>query len=205
KAAETYNAEQKKRYARRQARKYERLEAGSVDGENRRKYAEKKTAWEGIIAKEHFTVDSNHDMINKITGARIISPDCKAASEHAERYYGLVRSMQTDVLHISKNTGIAEEEIAKIKSYLFLDEHDLGDGRFAKFDSDFSIAQSWQRLINGSQEPHDITLLRHELLESSLVEKGFTQNEAHIIASSVYNYSKEVRDFYASLEKYKNK
>ncbi|MBQ0038657.1 MAG: hypothetical protein KBS74_08330, partial [Clostridiales bacterium] len=46
KPAETYNAEQKKRYAQRQARKYERLEDGSVDAENRRKYAEKKSNFE---------------------------------------------------------------------------------------------------------------------------------------------------------------
>ena len=44
-AVDAYNAEQKKSYARRQERKYERLELGSVDAENRKKYGEKKEAW----------------------------------------------------------------------------------------------------------------------------------------------------------------
>lgn len=44
-----------------------------------------------------------------ISGAR--NPFGEKAQKHAETYYGLVRSMTTDVAKISKATGISEKEI----------------------------------------------------------------------------------------------
>jgi len=52
------------------------------------------------------------------------------------------------------------------------------------------MAQSWQRLINGNFEEKDIVLLKHEYAELRYMEKGYTQNEAHIKASKKYNYAK---------------
>lgn len=51
--------------------------------------------------------------------------------------------------------------------------------------------------------PHDMTLLRHEELESSLVSNGMSQLDAHIAASQKYNYGKEATEYYASLKKYR--
>lgn len=153
-------------------------------------------------AKTPFTNEENHDIISGgVSGAR--NPYGKAATKHAEQYYEFVRSIDTDCARIAKNTGLDKSMIESIKQYLFMDMHDLGDG-LQRFDSDYMIAQSWQRLIDGKNIlPHDMTLLRHEELESSLVAAGVPQHKAHIEASKKYNYGKEATEYYASLKKYR--
>lgn len=137
-----------------------------------------------------------------VSGAR--NPSSKEAREHAERYYGLVRSMKTDVARISETTGFAEEDIQTVKSYIFMEKHDLGGAELEYFAPDYMMAESWQRLIDGKPELHDITLLNHEIMERDLMKKGIPQNEAHIKASGKYNYAKEAGEYYAKIKKYKN-
>ncbi len=97
--------------------------------------------------------------------------------------------MTTDVNRIAENTGWAKERIQEIKKYVFLDKHDLGD-KVDRFDPSYLMAQSWQRLIDGRNiKPEDWVLLNHEYLELSLVKKGLTQDNAHIIASRKYDYT----------------
>lgn len=136
-----------------------------------------------------------------ISGAR--NPLGKAAQKHAEKYYGLVRSMKTDVAKISKVTGISISDVQTIKNHLFIDEHDLGESGIKRFDPDYAIAESWQRLIDGKPEKHDMTLLNHELTERKLMDQGLKQDEAHLLASQEYNYSKEVIEFYGKIKKYR--
>lgn len=136
-----------------------------------------------------------------VTGAR--NPFGRAADKHAEKYYGLIRSMTTDVQKIAKNTGYSEKEIQAIKNYLFIDIHDLGDAGEKRFDPDFMIAESWQRLMEGRQEAHDITLIKHEIYEKELIKSGLSQNDAHEQTSLLYNYSKEANEYYAKIKKYK--
>jgi len=147
----------------------------------------------------------NAAAVKAVTGARITNIYGKPAREHAARYYGLVRSMKTDVDKISTNTGYDKNSIQKIKDFLFYEKHDLGGNEPARFYPDFAIAQSWQRLISGDIEQHDITLIEHELLERELMKKGMSQNEAHILASRQYNYEEGVTEFYANIKKHKNK
>ena len=97
--------------------------------------------------------------------------------------------MTTDTANIAKNTGISQDKIDKIKRHIFIDEHDLITGR-KRFDPSYEMAQSWQRLINGTYEEKDIVLLKHEYAELRYMEKGLTQSEAHIKASAKYNYAK---------------
>ena len=130
-----------------------------------------------------------------VSGAR--NPYSKKAEKHAISYYDSVRAT------ISQNTGLKESVIRKIKNYIFFDEHDIGNGQFERFAPDYMMAESWKRLIDGKQKPHDITLLKHELLEESLVKQGYTQSEAHLLASEKFNYSKEAKQFYDSITKYK--
>lgn len=136
-----------------------------------------------------------------ISGAR--NPFGEKAQKHAETYYGLVRSMTTDVAKISKATGISEKEIQDIKNYIFLEKHDLGGEKKEYFAPDYMMAESWQRLISGKPEKHDITLLKHEIMEKKLMQSGMSQEMAHIETSKVYNYSKEAGEFYAKIKKYK--
>lgn len=161
-----------------------------------------KTSW---ISRQQLDNPEKYAIIKSITGARITNQYGKAAIAHANRYYGLVRSMTTDVERISKNTGFSKKEIREIKQYLFMDEHDLGEGRRSRFDSDFAIAQSWQRLIDGKPEKHDLTLLRHERMERNLVKNGVSQHDAHIETSKAHNYKKEADEYYGALKKNKNK
>ena len=137
-----------------------------------------------------------------ISGAR--NPFGEKAQKHAETYYGLVRSMTTDVAKISKATGISEKEIQDIKNYIFLEKHDLGGEKKEYFAPDYMMAESWQRLMSGKLEKHDITLLKHEIMEKKLMQSGMSQEMAHIETSKVYNYSKEAGEFYAKIKKYKN-
>lgn len=141
-------------------------------------------------------------------GATIVDLDGKdrvRAKRHAEMYYESVRHKTNDVNRISQNTGIPVEEIQRIKNYLFMDEHDLEENGKRRFYPDFSIAQSWQRLESGKDiQPHDLTLLRHEVEERRLmIEEGMTQSEAHTEACKKYNYPREAEAYYDSLKKHK--
>lgn len=122
-----------------------------------------------------------------ISGA--LNPYSKAAEKHATQYYESVRHMKTDTLHISRSTGISQNKIDKIKNHVFISEHDLIDGK-RRFDPDYEMAQSWQRLINGNFREQDIVLLKHEYAELRYMEKGFSQYEAHLKASKKYNFTK---------------
>lgn len=136
-----------------------------------------------------------------VSGAR--NPYGEAADEHAKRYYGLVRKMTTDVRRISETTGIPESDIQAIKDYLFVKEHDLGTQGVRRFDPDYMIGESWRRLIDGKPEPHDLTLLNHEIEEKGLIAEGMSQDEAHIQATAKYNYAKEAEEYYGKIKKFK--
>lgn len=137
-----------------------------------------------------------------ISGA--LNPESEAASDHAKRYYDLVRSMKTDTKRISQNTGISEKKINEIKNFIFNEKHDLGGNEPELFAPDYMMGESWKRLIDGKDiKPHDITLLNHEIMEKDLIKKGVSQEEAHLITSQKYNYGKEANEFYAKVKKYK--
>lgn len=155
--------------------------------------------------KNDFTSQANNATMKAINGARITNINGSAAEKHAERYYGLVRSMSTDVSKIAQNTGYAEPVIQRIKDFIFVDKHDLGDPEPRRFDPSFAMAQSWQRLINGNPESHDLTMIRHEILEKELMDSGMSQYAAHIEASKKYNYAKESDEHYAALKERKNR
>ena len=152
-----------------------------------------------------FTTKQISGTIKSVSGARITNPYGKAAEEHAERYYGLVRSMSSDVSRIAKATGYPEDLVQRVKNYIFVDKHDLGDLEPRRFDPSFAMAQSWQRLIDGHPEQHDLTMIRHEIMEQELIDGGMSQHEAHIETSKKYNYGKESDDYYAALKEHNNR
>lgn len=135
-----------------------------------------------------------------VSGAR--NPYGDKAKAHAQKYYGLVRSMTTDVPKIAKATGLSESDIQAIKDFIFNEKHDLGGGEPEYFEPDYMMAESWQRLIEGKPEKHDLTLIMHENMERKLMQEGMSQEEAHIVTSQKYNYSKEASAFYGKIEKY---
>lgn len=136
-----------------------------------------------------------------VSGAR--NPTGKAAKEHAKRYYEEIRHRHDDVEKIAKTTGYSPEVIERIKNFVFIEEHDLGEEGIRRFHTDYMMAESWRRLIDGTPEPHDLVLIEHEIMESKLMESGMKQDEAHTVTSRKYNYGKEARKYYGKIKKYK--
>jgi len=173
-------------------------------------YVDRAAVEREVFGEDLYTADLN-DLIygakedkiisGAVTGAR--NPYGAAAMAHAEREYGLIRKMSTDVKRIAKATGYPENVIQQIKNYLFIDEHDLGGGVIKRFDPDYMIAQSGQRLYEGHPEKHDLILLQHEIMERELIAQGLTQDEAHIKASQRYNYQEAAKAFYDQIKKYR--
>ena len=125
-----------------------------------------------------------------------------AARKHAELYYKEIRSFTTDVEKIANNTGFSYEQILLVKNYLFMDKHVLEKGCEPRyFDACFEIAESWQRLAGMSTEicTHDVTLIKHELMEMELVGKGYSQEDAHNMTNKLYNYTEESDAYYYAL------
>lgn len=143
----------------------------------------------GMSSNKHIakSADSGIMKTEKVSGA--LNPLSSKAEEHATRYYESVRHMKTDTEKISKATGISKDKLDKIKKHVFVAEHNLIDGK-RRFDPDYEMAQSWQRLIDGNIKEQDMILLKHEYAELRYMEKGLTQNVAHIKASHRYNFAK---------------
>ena len=221
-----YEATQKQREIERTIRKWKRREAAAANDEDRqaaqiriqrlnKEYREFSKAANLRMQPERMkayvpqkkVVDnpSGQDIMKSGAISGALDPASVEAERHAERYYESVRKMTTDVEHISNNTGFSKEEIEGIKSYVFFEKHDLGEDEPMRFFPSYEMAESWQRLIDGKDiQPHDITLINHELMESKLVKAGLTQDEAHIITSGVYNYKKEAVEFYDKIKKRKS-
>ena len=113
--------------------------------------------------------------------------------------------MTTDVSKIAKVTGIPKKDVQAVKDFIFLEKHDLGKGKLEYFEPDYMMGESWRRLMNGNPEPHDILLLKHEIMEKELMASGMSQEEAHIKTSKKYNYDKEARKYHAEIKKHKKK
>ena len=146
---------------------------------------------------------NNKKVSGGISGA-ITETDSPEARKYAETEYGSIRKRKVDVERISKNTGYSKKQIQEIKNYLFIDKHNLGS-RFTRFDPSFEIAQSWNRLMNGNIESHDLTLIKHEIYEKELISNGMSQDDAHKETSKIYNYQKEAEEYYDSLKKRKKR
>lgn len=154
-----------------------------------------------FVNNNKFTSANNDDIIKSggISGA--LNPSSERAQEHAEKYYQAVRKMKTDCKRIARNTGYSEDEIKQIKKFIFIDKHELGDGKFEQFAPSYEMAESWQRLIDGKNiQSHDLTLLKHEIMEKGLMKNGYSQDEAHTITSQKCNYAKEAYEYYDKIK-----
>jgi hypothetical protein len=104
------------------------------------------------------------------TGGRQIESvaDWSKTEKLASEYYEMIRSMKSDddVISISKNTGIPEYRIQRIKKHVFFNEHVLADGIKKRFDPDIEIVDAWNRLRQGTFVKQDLDLLEHEYFES---------------------------------------
>ena len=130
-----------------------------------------------------------------ITGASGAIPrnDIKRMDNHARMYYEEIRKRTSDIEAISRNTGLSESDVEKIKNHIFFNEYDLGDEVPERFAPDYDMAVSWQRLVEGKNiQEMDIVLLNHELMEYGLMQQGLPYREAHIITETSHNYMKYI-------------
>ena len=133
-----------------------------------------------------------------ITGASGAIPrsDRNRMDRHASLYYEEIRKRNDDVKAISNNTGILIDEVQKIKEHIFSNKYSLGGVEPERFDADYDISISWQRLIEGNNiQDMDIVLLKHELIEYKLMnEKGLPYRDAHQKAELKFSYSRYIRE-----------
>ncbi|HFI0082540.1 TPA: minor capsid protein [Streptococcus suis] len=121
-------------------------------------------------------------------------PDEIHRKKHAELYYESVRNRSTvhEVARIAKHTGFAERDVQAIYDHVFENYYEL-EGGSKRFDPDYDMAQSWDRLFSGKDiQKHDITLLHHELMESKLMAEGMNYDTAHKITQKKYDYLSEL-------------
>lgn len=85
--------------------------------------------------------------------------------QYAPEAYDAIRQATDDVGQISRNTGLPEYRIQRIKNHLFYREHQLYE-RVSRFDPDPDIADAWDRLRQGEHNAEDLRLLEHEYFES---------------------------------------
>lgn len=136
----------------------------------------------------------NDDATEPRTGALSAKndPTGERRAAHAEMYYETVRNSDKGTMcgKVAKNSGMSLKAVEKVYDHVFIQEHDLDGGR-RRFDPDFYMAQSWQRLTEGKNvQPHDITLLKHEHLELGLMQKlGMDYETAHRLTEGKYNYA----------------
>ena len=98
---------------------------------------------------------------------------------------------------MAKNTGFRSNTVKTVYEHVFEKEHVFRSGNVKLFDSDYDMAQSFQRILDGKNiKPHDMTLLRHERLEYLLMKKyNMVYEDAHEIAERKYDYSAELKEF----------
>ncbi|HHN8405160.1 TPA: hypothetical protein ACRRXZ_003739 [Morganella morganii] len=111
------------------------------------------------------------------------------AFEIAELEYENIRNDPEDICKIADTTGKELDIIARIKTYIFFDEHDITypDGAVTRkrFDEDPEIVNSWVRLRENCCITSDHHFIAHEERESYLVIfEDMSYNEAHNLTIS---------------------
>lgn len=167
-----------------------------------------RASWAARKANSLFTNGEKRGIMR--SGARITDQYSAQAVKFAELFYEEVRLHTHDVQNIAKNLGKKPEDIQRIKDYLFVNKslYDTDRGEWRRFDPDCAIAHSWQRLTDGKRiQPHDVTLIEHELLEMQLKrdDPSLDHNQAHTIASQKFDYRKESDTYYDRLKKHKER
>lgn len=140
----------------------------------------------------------NHLFLKGAISGAILDASSPEAILHAYKYYDAIRKSNSDVDNIANNTNFTRDQILMVKNYIFFDEHKLENG-YQRFEPDFFMAQSWQRLAFDAKniQPHDLMLIKHELYEMTLVAQGIPYQEAHIKSNEAgNNYEKMCKEFY---------
>lgn len=159
-----------------------------------------------VLRKDVLYIEDYNNLISGAVAGAITDPESEEGIRHADLYYAEIRKFSTDVEKIAANTGFKFDQILMVKNYLFVHIHNL-DGELKQFDPCFEIAESWRRLAFDKEniQPHDILLIKHELNEIDLVNKGYSQSQAHDMTNELYNYTLASEKFYKQLKETSHK
>lgn len=124
-------------------------------------------------------------------------PDGSKRQKIAEDLYSQTRNRNSEyeVKAVAQNSGMSEVDVKKIYDHIYVNKHLFKDGTIHLFDPDYEMAQSWQRLRNNTNiQPHDITLLKHELAEYNVMGESLdiAYEPVHNEVVKTYNYQKEL-------------
>lgn len=116
------------------------------------------------------------------SGARYI----QESSPEEEAAYADIRASNTDVAKIAANTDIAEDTLIRIKTHLFLTEHDVPEEAneivSGLFTADGDTADLWAKAeagtMDASEQKRFQSLMGHEYVESHLMEAGMPYRSA---------------------------
>lgn len=127
-------------------------------------------------------------------------PDGSKRQGIAEKLYEQTRNRNSmyEVRAIAKNSGMSEADIKKVYDHIYTNKHLFKNGTIHLFDPDYEMAQSWQRLRNNNNiQPHDITLLKHELAEYNIMGESIDieYELVHNEVTKKYNYQKELMQY----------
>lgn len=149
--------------------------------ENQKKLAEKYGLLKEISKKKKQTV----------TGASsggILDKSQKEQDAYAKQAYEEIRkkNAKSDIEKVAKSSGLAKEDIAKVRNHLFFAEHKLSNG-LSRFAESAEIANAWEALEQGRAKDLDIMLIKHELEELTIMEQyGYSYEKAHLLANRKY-------------------
>lgn len=124
-------------------------------------------------------------------------PDGSKRRKIAENLYAQTRNRnpEYEVKAVARNSGLSETDARKVYDHIYINKHLFRDGTVHRFEPDYEMAQSWQRLRNNSHiQPHDITLLKHELAEYDVMGKSLdiAYEPVHNEVTKTYDYQKEL-------------
>lgn len=127
-------------------------------------------------------------------------PDGSKRQGIAEKLYEQTRNRNSmyEVRAIAKNSGMSEADIKKVYDHIYTNKHLFKNRTIHLFDPDYEMAQSWQRLRNNNNiQPHDITLLKHELAEYNIMGESIDieYEPVHNEVTKKYNYQKELMQY----------
>ena len=149
--------------------------------------------------KEKYLTDTAKE--TKIIGAlnNENDPTWERRDGHAERFYSARRNSkkQPFIERVAKNSNMNVESISKIFDHVFVEKHQLYDGEIKRFDPSYYMSESFRRIMEGKNiQPHDLVMLKHERLELELMRRyGYSQNEAHILATKKHDYTTALNEW----------
>ncbi|BDC34600.1 hypothetical protein Noda2021_05580 [Candidatus Dependentiae bacterium Noda2021] len=135
------------------------------------------------------------EKISSLEGSTIGTKEYEKLEKRACELYEKIRTDKNDVAIVSKNTGIKQSIIEKIKNHVFMDQHLLADG-LKQFDPQIDIANAWIRLVDGEFAKSDLLWLKHEFAESLIMRDiSVKWSDAHPLINKHYDWQKLIRGF----------